>query len=265
MTVQPKPAAITEKKKPADKKESIYGNIGAYQQRGSGNGTGNSSVRVARDRPAATTATAAAAASATAAVKPAQDLFNTGRDSWLNMPKDLGPKLNRSKPAPAAYKSSRSRREQAAAVATDSDLSVLEQLNRAADEILKAVDGYTDDEQQPPAAQQQRPQQQQQRRRPEAVESRSAVTSDASSDAKLKNRKKAARLLQRANSREALLHLDGASSSDEDAAAQDEQPHCRVKPKMQRKAKTSSAQQQQHNSNSYVGVAAKTTASFTKK
>lgn len=259
MTVQPKPTASVERKKPAEKKESIYGNVAGYRgaasngnsngvvSHGNSNGVvGNGSLR-AKDRPSAT------------AGKPAQDLFSTGRDSWLNMPKDLGPKLNRSKPTPAAHAKSRGRRETAGAASAgtaDSDLSVLEQLNRAADEILKAVDGYTDDEQQPPQQQPQpqpQPQQQQQlKQRRRADDAAAAADTSSSSEAKLKNKKKAARLLQRANSREALLHLDGASSSDEDAVA----PDSRVKPKTQRKTR------QQHDS---FGVAAKTTASFTKK
>jgi len=195
-----------EKKKP-EKKESIYGNIG-YR--------GNS-LRV-KDKPATAVAN-----------KQAQDLFNTGRDSWLNMPKDLGPKLNKSKAT--TYKS-RSRKE-----TVDSEVSVLEELNKAADEILKAVNGYTDDE--------------------SLLHPNNGDESKAkpdSSEARLKNKKKAARLLQRANSREALLHLDEVSSSDEEAV-DDVQ---RVKPKMQRKTKA----QQQIAANS---VATKTTASFAKK
>lgn len=208
MTVQPKPA-IGEKKKP-EKKESIYGNIG-YRA---------GSQRV-KDKPAA----AVSAVTATAS-KQSQDLFSTGRDSWLNMPKDLGPKLNKSKVT--TYKSTRSRKETMA----DAEVSVLEELNRAADEILKAVNGYTDDESQLPNDE------------PKAKPD--------NSEAKLKNKKKAARLLQRANSREALLHLDEMSSSDDDAADEVQ----RVKPKTQRKTKT----QQTTNS-----VATKTTTSFTKK
>lgn len=201
MTVQPKPAC-NERKKP-EKKESIYGNVG---YRGS--------LRI-KDKPAATNNNN----------KQVQDLFNTGRDSWLNMPKDLGPKLNRSK---VTTHKSRSRKE----TAVDSaEVSVLEELNKAADEILKAVDGYTDDD---------------------GDESK---TGPDHTEAKLKNKKKAARLLQRANSREALLHLDGVSSSDEEAAdgAQRVKP-----PKIQRKTKA-----QQHAANN--SVATKTTASFAKK
>lgn len=204
MTVQPKPVQCNEsKKKPTEKKESIYGNIG-YRA---------NSLRV-KYKPAAS--------------KQAQDLFSTGRDSWLNMPKDLGPKLNKSKAI--TYKCRVNRKE-----TVDSEVSVLEELNRAADEILKAVNGYTDDESQPPNDDGPR-------------------TKPDHSEAKLKNKKKAARLLQRANSREALLHLDEVSSSDDDAA-DDVQ---RVKPKMQRKTKS----QPQNTSNS---VATKTTTSFTKK
>jgi len=208
MTVQPKPVQCNEnKKKPAEKKESIYGNIG-YRA---------NSLRV-KDKPAAS--------------KQAQDLFSTGRDSWLNMPKDLGPKLNKSKAT--TYKSRVSRKEM-----VDSEVSVLEELNRAADEILKAVNGYTDDESQ----------------HPNDADNDGPRTKPDHSEAKLKYKKKAARLLQRANSREALLHLDEVSSSDEDAADEVQ----RVKPKMQRKTKT---QPSQASANS---VATKTTASFTKK
>ncbi|XP_025196885.1 uncharacterized protein LOC112595777 isoform X2 [Melanaphis sacchari] len=207
MTVQPKPVQCNEnKKKPAEKKESIYGNIG-YRA---------NSLRV-KDKPTSN--------------KQAQDLFSTGRDSWLNMPKDLGPKLNKSKVT--TYKSRVSRKE-----TIDSEVSVLEELNRAADEILKAVNGYTDDEVQLPN---------------DAGDNKPKTNIDHS-EAKLKNKKKAARLLQRANSREALLHLDEVSSSDEDASDEVQ----RVKPKMQRKTKT----QPQSTTNS---VATKTTASFTKK
>lgn len=207
MTVQPKPVQCTEnKKKPTEKKESIYGNIG-YRA---------NSLRI-KDKPASG--------------KQAQDLFSTGRDSWLNMPKDLGPKLNKSKAT--TYKCRVSRKE-----TVDSEVSVLEELNRAADEILKAVNGYTDDESQLPN---------------DTIEDGPRTKPD-NSEAKLKNKKKAARLLQRANSREALLHLDEVSSSDEDAADEVQ----RVKPKMQRKTKT----QSQATANS---VATKTTASFTKK
>lgn len=205
MTVQPK-MVCNEKKKP-EKKESIYGNIG-YRA---------NSLRVKDNK-------------STANKQVVQDLFNTGRDSWLNMPKDLGPKLNKSKVA-TSYKSTRSRKE-----VMDSEVSVLEELNRAADEILKAVNGYTDDESQ----------------HPEEVKTRS--TNNNNLDVKLKNKKKAARLLQRANSREALLHLDEVSSSDEDTKDEVQ----RVKPKMQRKTKTT----QQLITN---GVATKTTTSFTKK
>lgn len=201
MTVQPKTAYIDKKK--IEKKESIYGNVGYPRV---------NSLRV-KDKPTSTKV---------------QDLFSTGRDSWLNMPKDLGPKLNKSKAT--THKSSRHYRRE---TVDATDVSVLEELNRAADEILKAVNGYTDDESQPlPTETKPRP--------------------DPNTEAKLKNKKKAARLLQRANSREALLHLDEVSSSDEDVA-DDVQ---RVKPKMQRKTKT----QQIANS-----VATKTTASFTKK
>lgn len=207
MTVQPKPVC-NEKKKP-EKKESIYGNVG-YR--------GNSSLRV-KDKPAAG--------------KHVQDLFSTGRDSWLNMPKDLGPKLNKPK-VTTAYKS-RNRKE----TVESSELSVLEELNKAADEILKAVNGYTDDESL--------------LGHPTNDDGQSKSKPDNNNaEAKLKNKKKAARLLQRANSREALLHLDEASSSDEETA--DEMQ--RVKPKMQRKIKT------QPTANS---VATKTTASFAKK
>ncbi|XP_060874382.1 uncharacterized protein LOC132948092 isoform X2 [Metopolophium dirhodum] len=207
MTVQPKPVQCNEnKKKPTEKKESIYGNIG-YRA---------NSLRV-KDKPAAG--------------KQAQDLFSTGRDSWLNMPKDLGPKLNKSKAT--TYKCRVSRKE-----TVDSEVSVLEELNRAADEILKAVNGYTDDESQ----------------LPNDAGGDGPRTKPDHSEAKLKNKKKAARLLQRANSREALLHLDEVSSSDEDNADEVQ----RVKPKMQRKTKT----QTQGTANS---VATKTTASFTKK
>lgn len=205
MTVQPK-TVCNEKKKP-EKKESIYGNIG-YRA---------NSLRVKDNKP-------------TANKQVVQDLFNTGRDSWLNMPKDLGPKLNKSK-VTTSYKSTRSRKE-----VMDSEVSVLEELNRAADEILKAVNGYTDDESQ----------------HPEEVKTKSLNNNN--SDAKLKNKKKAARLLQRANSREALLHLDEVSSSDEDTKDEIQ----RVKPKMQRKTKTT-----QHLTTN--GVATKTTTSFTKK
>jgi len=204
MTVQPKPVC-NDKKKP-EKKESIYSNI-SYR---------TNSLRI-KDKPATT-------------YKQAPDLFNTGRDSWLNMPKDLGPKLNKSK-VTTTYKS-RSRRE-----VVESEVSVLEELNRAADEILKAVNGYTDDETQQLNG---------------GGEDSKTKSDSSNSDAKLKNKKKAARLLQRANSREALLHLDEASSSDEDAV---DEVH-RVKPKMQRKTKP------QPTTN---GVATKTTASFTKK
>lgn len=207
MTVQPKPVQCNEnKKKPAEKKESIYGNIG-YRA---------NSLRV-KDKPTTN--------------KQAQDLFSTGRDSWLNMPKDLGPKLNKSKAT--TYKSRVNRKE-----TVDSEVSVLEELNRAADEILKAVNGYTDDESQLPN---------------DAVDNKTKTNLDHS-EAKLKNKKKAARLLQRANSREALLHLDEVSSSDEDAVDEIQ----RIKPKIQRKTKT----QSQTTTNS---VATKTTASFTKK
>lgn len=203
MTVQPKPPC-NEKKKP-EKKESIYGNVG-YRA---------NSLRV-KDKPAQ---------------RQAQDLFSTGRDSWLNMPKDLGPKLNKSKVT--TYKTGRCRREP---VIDSAEVSVLEELNRAADEILKAVNGYTDDE---------------------SVQLTNGIdivkTKPNDTEAKLKNKKKAARLLQRANSREALLHLDEVSSSDEDAADEVQ----RVKPKMQRKIKTT---QQTANS-----VATKTTTSFAKK
>lgn len=204
MTVQPKPVVCNDKKKP-EKKESIYGNIG-YRA---------NSLRV-KDKPATN--------------KQVQDLFSTGRDSWLNMPKDLGPKLNKSKVT--TYKS-RSRKE---TIIDSAEVSVLEELNRAADEILKAVNGYTDDESLHPN------------------DGIAPITKSDQSEAKLKNKKKAARLLQRANSREALLHLDEVSSSDEDTVEEVQ----RVKPKMQRKTKT----QQQTVTNS---VANKTTASFTKK
>lgn len=206
MTVQPKTAS-NEKKKAENKVESIYGNVG-YRV---------NSLR-AKDKPAT--------------ANKAQDLFSTGRDSWLNMPKDLGPKLNKSKAT--TYKSSRTRKE----AMVDTEVSVLEELNRAADEILKAVNGYTDDESQP------------------VPDETIAVKSDHhhSSETKLKNKKKAARLLQRANSREALLHLDEVSSSDEDAVEEVQ----RVKPKMQRKTKTTAQQ-------TFNSVASKTTASFTKK
>lgn len=216
MTVQPKPvqcSSAENKKKPvAEKKESIYGNIG-YRA---------NSIRV-KDKPASSG-------------KQAQDLFSTGRDSWLNMPKDLGPKLNKSKAT--TYKASRGGRRE---TAQDSEVSVLEELNRAADEILKAVNGYTDDELQHPN---------------DAVGGGGVPRTKPvdQSEAKLKNKKKAARLLQRANSREALLHLDEVSSSDEDAAEEVQ----RVKPKMQRKTKTQTTTV----TNS---VAMKTTASFTKK
>lgn len=204
MTVQPKPVC-NEKKKP-EKKESYYGNIG-YR---------TNSLRM-KDKPVQ---------------KQAQDLFSTGRDSWLNMPKDLGPKLNKSKVT--TYKTGRCRKE---TVVDSTELSVLEELNKAADEILKAVNGYTDDES-------------------VQLSNGSNDVSKGKSDgseAKLKNKKKAARLLQRANSREALLHLDEVSSSDEDAIDEVQ----RIKPKMQRKTKPV---QQTNNS-----VATKTTASFTKK
>lgn len=208
MTVQPKPASNEKKKQ--EKKESIYGNIGyrAGSQR-------------FKDKPAMAVSTVSATVN-----KQTQDLFSTGRDSWLNMPKDLGPKLNKSKVI--TYKSIRSRKETMA----DTEVSVLEELNRAADEILKAVNGYTDDECQLPNDE--------------------PKTKPGNTEAKLKNKKKAARLLQRANSREALLHLDEMSSSEDDAA--DEMQ--RVKPKPQRKTRT----QQTINS-----VATKTTTSFTKK
>lgn len=205
MTVQPKPAVCNDKKKP-EKKESIYSNIG-YRA---------NSLRV-KDKSTTTN-------------KQVQDLFSTGRDSWLNMPKDLGPKLNKSKATTTTYKS-RSRKE-----TMDSEVSVLEELNRAADEILKAVNGYTDDESQHPDG---------------SCELKTKSDSSCS-EAKLKNKKKAARLLQRANSREALLHLNEASSSDEDTTDEVQ----RIKPKMQRKTKV------QSNVNS---VANKTTTSFTKK
>lgn len=228
MTVQPKPTAYSEKKKP-EKKESIYGNVG-YRA---------NSLRIKTDNKPAVTSATSSSASKTAV----QNLFSTGRDSWLNMPKDLGPKMNRSKVQTTTYKSRVGRKETAAsAVATvatatvvESEVSVLEELNRAADEILKAVNGYTDDDSQHPNT---------------GEEPKSKP--DSSSEAKLKNKKKAARLLQRANSREALLHLDEVSSSEDEAADEVQ----RVKPKMQRKTKT----QQTVNS-----VANKTTASFTKK
>ncbi|XP_025411709.1 uncharacterized protein LOC112684405 isoform X3 [Sipha flava] len=208
MTVQPKP--VSNEKKKLEKKESIYGNIGyrAGSQR-------------LKDKQAVTVSSVISTAN-----KQTQDLFSTGRDSWLNMPKDLGPKLNKSKVT--TYKSTRNRKE----TMVDTEVSVLEELNKAADEILKAVNGYTDDESQLP------------NNEPKAKPDNSEV--------KLKNKKKAARLLQRANSREALLHLDEMSSSDDDAVDEVQ----RVKPKIQRKTKT----QQTTNS-----VATKTTASFTKK
>lgn len=213
MTVQPKPVACMAEKKKPEKKESIYGNVG-YRA---------NSLR-AKDKPVN---------------RQVQDLFSTGRDSWLNVPKDLGPKLNKTK-VTTAYKSSRSRKE---AVVDSAEVSVLEQLNRAADEILKAVNGYTDDESQHPG---------------DDGPAR-AKPADDGSEVKLKNKKKAARLLQRANSREALLHLDEASSSDDEPADEKVQ---RVKPKMQRKAKTTTASVQ-HTASTVV--AAKSAAGFTKK
>lgn len=204
MTVQPK-LVCNEKKKP-EKKESIYGNVG-YRA---------NSLR-AKEKPVQ---------------RQAQDLFSTGRDSWLNMPKDLGPKLNKSKVT--TYKTGRCRKE---TIIDPAEMSVLEELNRAADEILKAVNGYTDDES------------------VQLSNGSNDVTKSKrdGSEAKLKNKKKAARLLQRANSREALLHLDEVSSSDDDAVDEVQ----RIKPKIQRKTKTT---QQTKNS-----VATKTTASFAKK
>lgn len=211
--MQPKSVTCaTEKKKP-EKKESIYGNVG-YRA---------NSLRV-KDKPVN---------------RQVQDLFSTGRDSWLNVPKDLGPKLNKTK-VTTAYKSSRSRKE---TVVDPAEVSVLEELNRAADEILKAVNGYTDEESQRPC---------------DGGRTKAKLV-DGGSEAKLKNKKKAARLLQRANSREALLHLDEVSSSDDEAVDEIVQ---RVKPKMQRKAKTTTAAVQ-HTANTVI--APKTTAGATKK
>lgn len=225
MTVQPKSATHSEKKK-TEKKESIYGNV-SYRA---------NSLRIKTDNKPAVTSVASSLASKTAV----QNLFSTGRDSWLNMPKDLGPKMNRSKVQSTTYRSRVGRKETVAtAVATatvvDSEVSVLEELNRAADEILKAVNGYTDDDSQHPNT---------------GEDPKSKPESN--SEAKLKNKKKAARLLQRANSREALLHLDEVSSSEDEAVDEVQ----RVKPKMQRKSKM----QQTVNS-----VANKSTTSFTKK
>lgn len=236
MTVQPKlvPQCDQSDKKKSDKKqESIYSNVNR-----------NNSVRVKQlqDKPVAG--------------KQAPDLFNTGRDSWLNMPKDLGPKLNRSRTTAPGRSSQRGRKETSTATVVESEVSVLEEeLNRAADEILKAVNGYTDDESVHPH---------------DGDGPRPKSDSSSSEAAKLKNKKKAARLLQRANSREALLHLDGASSSDEDGA--DEPVHCRPKPKIQRKAKptataaaTTVVTATATTNTVANSVANKTTASFTKK
>lgn len=236
MTVQPKPLTQcdhNDKKKSDKKQESIYSNVNR-----------NNSVRVKQlqDKPAAS--------------KQAPDLFSTGRDSWLNMPKDLGPKLNRSRATAPGRSSQRGRKETSATTLVESEVSVLEEeLNRAADEILKAVNGYTDDESVHPH---------------DGDDPRPKSDSSSSEAAKLKNKKKAARLLQRANSREALLHLDGTSSSDEDGT--DETVHCRPKPKIQRKAKPTATAAATTvitataTTNTVANsVANKTTASFTKK
>ncbi|XP_050427763.1 uncharacterized protein LOC126837856 isoform X2 [Adelges cooleyi] len=199
MTVQPK-VMCQEQEKKVDKKETVYGNVG-YRA---------GSLRI-KDKTSNSRT---------------QDLFNTGRDSWLNMPKDMGPKLNKSKVS--TFKQ-RGRKDTMDLV----EASVLEELNRAADEILKAVNGYTDDESQMPTS----------------GDDRRAAKAD---ETKSKNKKRAARLLQRASSREALLHLDEASSSDEEVTDESQ----RTKPRTQRKTKS----QQINNS-----VATKTTTSFAKK
>ncbi|XP_050535194.1 uncharacterized protein LOC126902204 isoform X1 [Daktulosphaira vitifoliae] len=198
MTIQPK-IASQEREKKFDKKETTTSVIGPRV----------GSIRI-RDKTSQSRN---------------QDLFSTGRDSWCNMPKDLGPKLNKSKVTTYKQRNCKD-------IVESVEVSVLEELNRAADEILKAVNGYTDDESQ--------------------MHSNFDDKKKKPDDAKLKNKKRAARLLQRANSREALLHLDEISSSEDEVIEETQ----RTKPRTQRKNKS----QQTNNS-----VATKTTTSFTKK